>query len=104
MKPCYGTISGDVCSIKAWPDGKHFTLCRLDGVGCYSGLREGEFKRYTDDENKLVEGMLALKEARRLIVEGGESTDVPLQFAQHGWLNVDQPKAVEGLESLLNTL
>lgn len=27
-----------------------------------------------------------LREARRLILAEGESIDVPIQFAQHGWL------------------
>lgn len=28
-----------------------------------------------------------LREARRLILAMGESTDVTIQFPQHGWLN-----------------
>ena len=37
-------------------------------------------------QRELAEARGLLKEARGLIVERGESTDVPLQFRQHGWL------------------
>lgn len=42
-----------------------------------------EFQRVNDAHEACK---LLLREARSLIIERGESTEVPLQFRQHGWL------------------
>lgn len=50
---------------------------------------ENANSRLTAEREELIKLVL---EARRLIVERGESMDVPLQFSQHGWLNTVNKK------------
>lgn len=57
----YGSIGSDICRIQPWSDGTHFDLCPVAGGMAHVGLREGEFRRYSDSENQAMQRLLGIK-------------------------------------------
>lgn len=78
---------------KVYPETKYYCKVCQKYLWATSGLGTVNWVTCSECENQKKvplsnsEALFLLEEARRLIIERGESIDVPLQFAQHRWLN-----------------
>lgn len=56
----YARVGDEIYKIKEWSDGSHATLFPV-AAGRVLVLREGEFFRYTDEQNKMLDTMISEK-------------------------------------------